>query len=117
MRFEEAEHGYRRTLELGNYELETWLSRTDLLIKLGEYQAAVSNLFQATEFYPENVEIEFRLAGLFYVLKESQKAEFHLKNALRADTDFLMILEELFPKVYARTRVRQIIEKHKKPSV
>ncbi|QIE58012.1 tetratricopeptide repeat protein [Rasiella rasia] len=117
MRFEEAEHGYRRTLELGNYELDTWLSRTDLLIKLGEFQSAVSNLFQATEFYPDNVEIEFRLAGLFYILKEGRKAEFHLKNGLRSNTDYLMILEELFPKVYAKTRVRQIIEKHKNTSV
>ncbi len=114
---EEAEHGFRRTLELGNYELETWLSRTDLLIKLGEFNAATNNLFQATEFYPENAEIEFRLAGLFYVLKETSKAEFHLKNGLKFNPEFLMILEVLFPKVYLRTKVRQIIAKHKNTSV
>ena len=56
--FEEAEHGYRRTLELGNYELETWLTRNDLLLQLGEYQAATNNLFQASEFYPECAEID-----------------------------------------------------------
>ncbi|RDK85508.1 tetratricopeptide repeat protein [Marinirhabdus gelatinilytica] len=114
---EEAEHGFRRTLELGNYELETWLSRSDLLIKLGEFQASVNNLFQASEFYPENAEIEFRLAGLFYILKETRKAEFHLKNGLKTNPDFLMILEELFPKVIARNQVRQIITKHKNTSV
>lgn len=115
--FEEAEHGYRRTLELGNYELQTWLSRCDLLIRLGEPQAAVKNLFQASEFYPENAEIEFRLSGLFYLLTEDRKAEFHLKNGLKFNPEFIMILEELFPKIYAKSKVRQIIQKHKNPSL
>ena len=38
--YEEAERGYKKTLELGNYELNTWLDRGDLLIKLGELEAA-----------------------------------------------------------------------------
>ena len=33
-RLEEAERGYRRSLELGNYELETWIKRCDILIDL-----------------------------------------------------------------------------------
>lgn len=41
---EEAERGYKRTLDLGNYELETWLSRCDILIFLGEFNAAILNL-------------------------------------------------------------------------
>ncbi|MCT8339847.1 tetratricopeptide repeat protein [Flavobacteriaceae bacterium TK19130] len=115
--YEEAEHGYRRTLELGNYELSTWLTRCDLLIHLGEFEAAVNNLFQAAEFYPENAEIEFRLAGLFYYLTEDRKAEFHLKNGLRYNAEFSIIIEELFPTVNERPSVRRIIAKHKKPSL
>ncbi|MCH2490918.1 MAG: tetratricopeptide repeat protein [Flavobacteriales bacterium] len=115
--YEEAEHGFRRTLELGNYELETWLMRCDILIQLGEYEAAVKNLFQASEFYPENAEIEFRLAGLYYFLTEDRKAEFHLKNGLKFDPEFSMIIEELFPTVYLRNSVKEIIKKHKNPSV
>jgi tetratricopeptide (TPR) repeat protein len=115
--FEEAEHGYRRTLELGNYELESWLQRADILIHLGEYEACVKNLFQATEFYPENAEIEFRLAGLYYYLAEDRKAEYHLKNALSFNDEFVMIIEELFPTVFVRNSVKEIIKKHKKPSI
>jgi tetratricopeptide (TPR) repeat protein len=115
--FEEAEHGFRRTLELGNYELETWLMRCDILIQLGEYNAAIKNLFQATEFYKENAEIEYRLAGLYYYLMEDRKAEFHLKNGLKFNEDFLMIIEELFPTVFLRKSVKEIIKKHKKPSL
>lgn len=115
--FEEAEHGYRRTLELGNYELNTWLTRNDLLLHLGEFEAAKNNLFQAAEFYSESAEIEYRLAGLFYHKNEDRKGEFHLKNALKIDPEYLLIIEELFPSVYNSKIVQDIIKKHKNPSL
>ena len=112
---EEAEQGYRRTIELGNYEMDTWISRCDILIALGEYNAAINNLLQAAEFYPENAEIEFRLSGLYYKLFEEGKAEYHLTNGLNIDEDHSMILEELFPKIYTRKAVQQLISNHRKP--
>lgn len=115
--FEEAEVGFRRALELGNYELETWLTRCDILIKLGEYEAAINNLHQAAEFYPESAEIEFRLAGVHFYLNEETKGSYHLKNGLKFERDFIMIIEELFPSVYARGAVQEIINKHKNPSL
>lgn len=115
--FEEAEHGFRRSIELGNYEMETWLSRCDILIELGEYDAGINNLLQAVEFYPENAEIEYRLAGLYYNLLEDNKAEFHLKNALDLDDEFTLIIEELFPKVFRKQSVQQLINNHRKPSL
>ncbi|MEM7185837.1 MAG: tetratricopeptide repeat protein [Bacteroidota bacterium] len=112
--FEEAEHGYRRSIELGNYEMETWISRCDILLELGEYDAAINNLLQAAEFYPENPEIEYRLAGLYYNMLEDTKAEFHLKNALGLDDEFSLIIEELFPKVYRKQRVQELINTYRK---
>lgn len=98
--FEEAEVGYRKALELGNYELDTWLTRCDILIKLGEYEAAINNLNQAAEFYPESAEIEFRLAGLYFNTAEITDGVFHLKNALDIEPDYIIILEEIFPQVF-----------------
>ena len=80
--YEEAEHGYRKTLELGNYELDTWLTRNDILMHLGEFEAARNNLFQAAEFYPECAEIEYRLSALFYHNNENRKGEFHFKKRI-----------------------------------
>ncbi|NRA93583.1 MAG: tetratricopeptide repeat protein [Psychroserpens sp.] len=110
---EEAEHGYKRTLDLGNYELQTWLSRTDILITLGEYEASVLNLIQAAEFYPETAEIEFRLSGLYFMLLEIRKGHYHLKNALALDHEFDFILAELFPVVIERDSVQYLISKYK----
>lgn len=108
---EEAERGYKRAIELGNYELSTWLSRTDILIQLGEPEAASLNLIQAAEFYPENAEIEFRLAGIYYKLLETEKGSYHLKNAMHFNSEFLFIVEELFPKVYHSVTFQKALKK------
>lgn len=115
--FEEAEVGYRKALELGNYELESWLTRGDILTNLGEYEAAVNNFNQALEFYPTNPEIEYRLSGLYFSLREGTKGEFHLKNALKSEPEFIMIIEEIFPLVFRMKKVKQIIAQHKNPSL
>ncbi|WP_452224154.1 tetratricopeptide repeat protein [Lacinutrix chionoecetis] len=108
---EEAERGHKRALELGNYELETWLVRGDILAELGEPEAATFNLIQAAEFYPENAEIEFRLAGLYFQLLETEKATYHLKNAMRFDAEHIIILEELFPDVYNALALKKELKK------
>ncbi|MFC0605392.1 tetratricopeptide repeat protein [Winogradskyella pulchriflava] len=113
---EEAEIGYKRTLELGNYELDTWLNRSDILIALGEYEAAIFNLIQAAEFYPENAEIEYRLGGLYFTTHQSEEGRFHLKNAVRLNADYSFIISELFPRLNERQMVKAIISESKKPS-
>jgi tetratricopeptide (TPR) repeat protein len=113
---EEAELGYKRTLDLGNYELETWLNRSDILIALGEYDAAIFNLIQASEFYAENAEIEYRLGGLYFTIHQTEEGRFHLKNGLRLNTDYSFIISELFPKLNETLVVKAIISESKKAS-
>lgn len=110
---EEAERGYKKTLELGNFELNTWVNRCDILIQLGETEAAIYNLLQAIEFYPENAEIEYRLSGLYFTTGQIRKAVFHLKNAMRSNPDYFFIMEELFPDSLEQEAV---IKLHKKIS-
>lgn len=114
--FEEAERGYKKTLDLGNYELSTWLSRADILIRLGEHDAAILNLIQAAEFYPETAEIEYRLAGLHYTLLEKEKGQYHLKNGILLNIEYLFILDELFPKISKSASIKKIISDTKKSS-
>lgn len=108
--YEEAERGFKKTLELGNYELNTWLSRGDLLIKLGEPEAAIYNFEQAAEFYQENAELEYRLAGLYFCLNENDKGTFHLKNGIRYNEDYAFIIEELFPEVSSKVLVKTLLK-------
>ena len=115
--FEEAEVGYRKALEFGNYEQNTWLTRCDILIKLGEFEGAINNLNQAAEFYPDSAEIEFRLAGLYYDTLKEDAGAFHLKNALDIEPEFLLILEEIFPHILEKISVKEIIKNHKKTTL
>jgi len=110
---EEAERGYKRTLELGNYELDVWLSRADILVKLGEPEAGMFNLIQAMDFFPENAEIEFRLAGIYFLLHETEKATYHLNNAMRFNADYQIVIEELFPRVYNSSTYKNALKRFK----
>ena len=111
--YEEAEYGYRKAVELGDYQLDTWLFWVDMMQFLGEFQNAVLTLIQASEYFPEEYEIEYRLAGLHLMLAEKEKGYFHLSNGLRLNYKNQTLLEELFPIVWARKMVQRYIAKHK----
>ncbi len=112
--FEEAEFGYRKAVEFGDYQLDTWLFWVDILQHLGEFESAVQTLLQASEYFPEENEVEYRLAGLYFMIQQTDKAKFHLSNALRLKVDNYIILEDLFPVVWARKMVQNYIAKHTK---
>jgi tetratricopeptide (TPR) repeat protein len=113
--YEEAEYGYRKAVELGDYQLDTWLFWVDMMQFLGEFNNAVLTLIQAAEYFPEEFEIEYRLAGLHLMLNEKEKGYFHLSNGLRLNYKKQTLLEELFPIVGARKMVQRYIAKYKKP--
>jgi len=70
--------------------------------------AAVICLDQALEIYPENSEITYRLAGIYFNKKEEDTAEHYLKNSLLKEPEFFLIIEELFPKVANLKKVKEI---------
>jgi tetratricopeptide (TPR) repeat protein len=112
--FEEAEYGYRKAVEYGDYQLETWLFWTDILQFLGEFEACIQTLLQACEHFPEEFEVEYRLAGLYFMLNENEKGIFHLSNGLRQNFKKRDLIEKLFPVVWERKEVQDYILKYKK---
>lgn len=98
--FEEAEYGYRKAVEYGDSKLDNWLYWVDILQFQGEFQLSVKALLQSTEFFPEEAEIEYRLAGLYFILDEKSKASFHLLNAMRLNIDKHTVLKKQFPTVW-----------------
>jgi tetratricopeptide (TPR) repeat protein len=111
--FEEAEYGYRKAVEYGDYQLDTWLFWTDILQFLGEFEACIQTLLQACEHFPEEFEIEYRLAGLYFMLNENEKGIFHLSNGLRQNFKKRDLIEKLFPVVWERKEVQDYILKYK----
>ncbi|HLA56704.1 MAG TPA: tetratricopeptide repeat protein [Flavobacterium sp.] len=112
--FEEAEVGYRKAVEYGDYQLDTWLYWVDILQFLGEFEFASQTLLQASEYFPEEYEVEYRLAGLYFILHETEKGVFHLSNGLRLNFANHTILQELFPTIWDKRTVQGCIAKYKK---
>jgi len=112
--FEEAFKGYSKAIDCGTTELDIFLIFADMNMILGEFKEAVRVLMQGSEIYSENSEIEYRLAGLNFLLKKDLIAKFHLSNALIVDFDNHKILSELFPGVFEMKSVQKLIEKHRK---
>ena len=111
---EEAEEGYRKAVAYGDIQLDTWLFWTDSLITLGEYDAAINALVDALEYFPEEYEIEYRLAGLYLMNAEREKGIFHLNNGLRLNYRHHTLLEEFFPSTFAGKIVQDEMEKYRK---
>ena len=111
---EEAEIGYRKAVEFGDYELDTWLFWVDILQYLGEFDAAIHTLLQATEYFPEEFQLEYRLGGLYFMQDDATKGKFHLSNGLRLDFENHILIESLFPTVWQMPEVQETISKHEK---
>lgn len=109
--FEEAEFGYRKAVEFGDYQLDTWLYWVDILQFLGEFETAILTLLQASEYFPEEFEVEYRLAGLYYMINDDTKGKFHLSNGLRLNYKNHTLIEELFPVVWSRKSIQNFIQK------
>jgi len=111
---EEAEIGYRKAVEYGDYELDTWLFWVDILQYLGEFDGAIHTLLQATEYFPEEFQLEYRLAGLYFMQDDVTKGTFHLSNGLRLSFENHILIESLFPNVWEMPEVQETISKHEK---
>lgn len=112
--YEEAELGFRKAVEFGDDHLDTWLFWIDILQFLGEFDSAIMTSLQATELFPEEYQIEYRLAGFYFMLNDTEKGTFHLSNALRLNFNNHTLLEELFPTVWTIKKVQSLIKKHNK---
>ncbi len=111
--FEEAEYGYRKAVQHGDNQLDTWLYWVDVLQFQGEFNIAKNTLLMATEFFPESFEIEYRLAGLNYMDGKLVKGKFHLCNGLRLSYKNHDLIKNLYPVVWDRKIVQTEISKHK----
>ena len=112
--FEEAEYGYRKAFESGDINLDTFTLWTDVLQYLGEFDTAIEILLEASSVLPDEYEIEYRLAGLYFLMDDVTKGNLHLINGLKLEPKHLSLFQELFPVVWERIEVQNTISKFKK---
>ena len=113
LQFDNAVIGYRKCIELEDYKLQYWLDLVDTLLKIAKWQDAKKVLENATEFFHDEVELNYRLAGIYYKTLDPEKGEFYLSSALRQDPEAVDILRRIFPFVFFNPDTQAIISKHR----
>lgn len=106
---EEAEKGFRKSMEYGDFEFETWIKRCDILIELKQFETALNIMEQAHQFYPEEAEIEYRLAGLYFSINNDTLGYVHLKKGLALEVDYALIIEDLFPEIFTNKEINNLL--------
>jgi tetratricopeptide (TPR) repeat protein len=112
--FEEAVSGFDKCLILGDDALEVFIALTDVLSFLGEFNDAVTVLLKAQKKYKNSAEIEYRLAGLFFVLNKEKYGLNHLIAGIKIDYDYHVILKEIYPTVLDNKKVQKLLRDYKK---
>ena len=112
--FEEAVIGFEKCLELRDDAIEIYVSLADVQSFLGDFNDALTTLFQAQKIYKNFAEIEYRLAGLFFILNKNKYGFNHLIQGLQIDYDYHVILKELYPAVLEDTQIKSLLINYKK---
>ncbi len=110
--YSQALTGYQKVIIYGVMDIEFYLLFADLCLSFGEFEKAVEALESVYEICVGNAQVEYRLAGFFYMLEDSTKAQTYLKNALTSDLEELTFFSEMFPEVYKSKSVQKIIKQY-----
>ncbi|TXD54455.1 MULTISPECIES: tetratricopeptide repeat protein [unclassified Polaribacter] len=111
--YEEAVTGFENCLSLEDDALEIYIALTDVLSFLGEFNDAISVLYNAQKTYKNFADIEYRLAGLFFVLNKEKHGLNHLIAGMNINYEFHVILNEIYPIVFENKKVQKLLKNYK----
>jgi len=112
-RFEDADNIYDNLISLEVDDPQVWIEYSILLKFLDQEKEAIELLLGALAYFPENVEVLYRLAGLMFNSGREMEGIDYLRSAMNVDYDKLSILKISFPKVYDSELVQDLIFAYK----
>jgi len=107
--FVQAENGFRKAVELNDYEIDTWICWIDTLIKTGNTDEAFQALKTAAEFFPNEHEIEYYLAGMYYKEFDFEQGEMHLLKGLRLNASYVDQFFKNFEPLKENLTIQRVI--------
>ncbi len=114
--YDQADFAFKQAVDLGNYELDTWLSWANVAKENKDYISALQILAQGQEFYPESAEIIYKTSGLHLLANDKINARIRLIDALNSDSQKLYLFQEEFPDFIETEWVQNIITNNKRAS-
>ena len=114
--FEETVRAFQNCILLQDFDITIWVGLSDVLCYLGDYKDALINLKKASKVFKDFAELEYRLSGIYFKLNDYSKGKKHLLNALTIDFEYHNEIIDLFPEVYKKQQVLDIINDFKNTS-
>ncbi len=115
---DQADFAFKQTVDLGNYDLDTWLKWADVVHTNGEALAAAEILAQGREFYPKSLKILYKSVGYLLIADDLINARIMLMDALILDKNQkkLHLFTEKFPEFGNSEWTQKIVTKYNKAS-
>ncbi|WP_396638260.1 tetratricopeptide repeat protein [Maribacter sp. R77961] len=116
--YDQADFSFKQVVDLGNYELDTWLKWAAIVHLNGDTSAAIQILTQGREFYPENLKILYNIVGYRLAANDLINARITLLDALKFDKGAKKInfFYKQFPEYGNSDWVKTILADYKKTS-
>ncbi len=114
--YDQADFAYKQAVDLGNYELETWLNWSNISVLNEDISFAIQILEQGKQFYPDNDEINYKIPGLYLLKKDLINARITLIDALKQNFDAFAVFAKEFPQFSNTTWTQEIVNSIKKKS-
>ena len=109
--FEEAAMAFKRSIIFGDGRLVIYLALCDVLHFVGEYEEVKDTLISAVEFHPDSYQVYYRFAGINFLLRKDSEALIVLGKALKMNFEYLETASNIFPEMFLREDVKQLIAK------
>ncbi|AYN68528.1 hypothetical protein D1013_14625 [Euzebyella marina] len=113
-RYDQADFSYKQAVDLGNYELGTWLDWAEVIKRNDDLPGAIHVLSQGQEFYPDNAELKYKTAGCYLDMNDTINARICLIDALNLDFKKLDAFKQEYPQYAATDWLRGIVAKIEK---
>jgi len=107
--FNSADMAYKQAIDVGSYELDTWLNWADVSRMACNYDNALEILNQANEFYPQSAEIAFKRVGVFLLKGDKINGRIALMKALKENRQQFVLFETEFPQYCSIGWIQQLL--------
>ena len=111
--FEAAALAFKKSISYGDKRLVIYLALCDVLHFIGDFNDAKEVLVDSNKLYPKSSEIQYRLAGIYFILRKDDLALEFLEKSLKIDFNYKNLIKDVYPEMFLRNDVIKLISKYK----
>lgn len=109
--YEESALAFKESILKGDKRLAVYLALADILHFIGDFNDVRDVLLDALMIYPDSVEIYYRLGGVYFLLRDNNRALLFLEKGLKVNLSYKETAKDIFPNMFLRPEVINLIAK------